>query len=163
MIKENLPPRKPKPLLDKDGNPVISQYGHVISARLTDEDKKAINELVAKGYTKTAICDELGVSERRLNTYLKEPKHAEAIALTYLVQEQARKTDALLELLKTQTEIIAKLESRVSHIQTEVLQTKKAAARNRIGREKAERNSRAQRQELTRLKQQIWKRTGKHP
>lgn len=154
------PQQKPKPLLDKNGKPIINQYGHVVSARLTDEEKLAINHLVAKGYSNLAVCAELNISERRLVTYLKEPKVAAAIATTNAIREQAHKLNSLIELLTEQTRIIARMEKRLSDVQTELQQTKKAAARSRIGREKAERTSRSQRQELTKLKQQLWKRTG---
>lgn len=161
MESRNPPPQKPKPLIGKDGQPVINQYGHVVSAQLTDEDKAAIDKLVRQGYSKKAICKELAVSERRLLTYLKEPKVAQAIALTYLVEEQANTSKTILELITAQTEIIAKMERRLSDLQTEVQLVKKAAARITIGREKAERTARSQRQELTRLRKLIWKRTGK--
>ena len=148
-------------MLDKNGNPVINQFGHVVSARLTKEDEQAINTLAAKGYSRKAICAELNLSERRVITHLNKPKVAEAIALEYLVEIQNEKIDALTHLVASLVAINVKMESRISNMQTELQRTKHLAMRNRIGREKSERQSRSQRQELTRLKDQLWKRTGK--
>ncbi|MEV4934132.1 hypothetical protein [Sphingobium sp. LSP13-1-1.1] len=155
------PPKKPKLLLDDKGNVILNKFGHPVTAELTEEDKANINELASKGYTKRAIASELGVSLVRLTNYLKEPAVANAIALMAYTVEVAAHNQKMEEAINVLVDIVAKLESRVSDLQTEVRQTKKAAARSRIGREKAERTSRSQRQELTKLRNQLWKRTGR--
>jgi predicted transcriptional regulator len=157
------PPKKPKLLYDKEGNVILNKFGHPVTAELTSEDKENINKLASKGYSKRAIADELGVSLTRLTNYLKEPAIANAIALMAYVEETAAHNKKMEAAMMDMLSIITKLESRVSNIQTELQQTKKAAARNRIGREKAERTSRSQRQQLTQLKKQLWKRTGLKP
>lgn len=157
---ENKPPQKPKPMLDKNGNPKINQWGKVVSARLTEEEKEQITALVAKGYTKRAICEELNITDRRLSHFLNEPKVAEAIALQAYTVEVAAHNKRVEELLTGLTDLITHMEKRLTVVQEELRQVKVACRRNQIGREKLEREKRSQRKALNDLKKKYWKRTG---
>jgi hypothetical protein len=154
-------PRKPKPLLDKEGNPVINQFGHVVSARLTSEDKAAIDELVAKGTSRNEICKTLNIADRRLKTYLNDTKSVERIERLQYVSMIAEHVAATESYMEQMLALVFKLEHRVTELTAQVKQTKVATRRTNIGREKAEKDRRSQRQELIRLKNQMWKRTGK--
>ena len=160
-MSKNKPPQKPKPMLDKNGNPIVNQFGFVVSARLTKEDEDQITELAAKGYTRKAICDELGLSDRRVSHFLNKPKTAEAIALmayTVTIAEHNRKVE---ELLSGFTDALARMEKRLTDVQSELKMIKAACGRNKIGRETLEREKRSQRKELNQLRKNYWKRTGR--
>jgi hypothetical protein len=161
METKNPPPKKPKPLLDKDGNPVVNKFGHITTAPLTKEEKQAIDELAAKGTTRKAICEQVGVSYTRLKNYLEEPARAQAIALMAYTQTVAQDSKETKELIARLLDIIMQMESRVSDIQTELRQVKKAAQRQKLGRAQAEKESRSQRQQINELKRYIHKRTGR--
>lgn len=163
MTDRNPPPRKPKLLLDENGNPVINKFGYATTAPLTREDEQAIDALAAKGYTKKAICEEIGVSQTRLKNYLEEPKKAQAIALVAYTQTVGTHNEKMEGLIANLVETLAQMEKRLTDVQNELKQVKAACGRNKIGREKLERSKRSQRQELTRLKHQLHMRTGRKP
>lgn len=151
---------KPNLLLDKNGNPVVNQFGHAVSARLTDEQKADIDRLKASGKTDKAIKAELGITQARLKTHLNAKGVAERTALlamtTTLTQNAERQNALMSDLL----DVVAKMESRLSAVQTEVKALQLSCNRMKIGREKAEKERRSQRKELKRLKDILHKRTG---
>jgi len=162
-MNKDTPPQKPerKYLTDADGNTVVSKYGHAITAKLTDEDKANIDKLKANGTSNRAICKELAITDSRLVTYLRERETAERIMAMTMTTELPGKLTNINALLVDLVNVVAKMEVRMSDVQTELKETKKLAYRQKQGRAKAERELRSQRTELRRVRDALWKVTGK--
>lgn len=155
------PPQKPKPLLDKDGNPVVNQFGSIVSAPLTDEQKADIEKLLVSGKPKRAIMAELGVSKARLNTYLETRGVSDRIAMLSYTTVVAERTETLMTLVVDLVNVMERMETRLSELQTQSKMIYKACMRQKIGREKAEKEARSQKAEIRKLKDYIHQRTGK--
>ncbi|OJY60944.1 MAG: hypothetical protein BGP16_00965 [Sphingobium sp. 66-54] len=155
--------KKPAPLLDKNGKPVINQYGHVVSARITPEQEPVIDKMFAEGKSKRAICDELNITDRRLNTYLEEKNKPEKLAALSLTTYVATQLPVLIETVGELLTAFKELETRVCQLQTEVKMVRQAQRRNQIGREKLEREKRTTKKQLSDLRRRYWQRTGQKP
>ena len=152
-----------KALRNKDGMIVVNRFGHITAANLTDDDKALIDKLVAEGKPKTHIVTEVRTTIKRLNEYLEKKGTSDRIATYQIMNVVGPQLQALTETNAALLDIIKKMESRLSQVQTELRNVEAKTARLQIGRQRVERQRRSQRQEINSLRQQYWKRTGQKP
>jgi len=148
---------------NKDGMIVVNRFGHITAANLTDDDKALIDKLVAEGKPKTHIVTEVRTTIKRLNEYLEKKGTSDRIATYQIMNVVGPQLQALTETNAALLDIIKKMESRLSQVQTELRNVEAKTARLQIGRQRVERQRRSQRQEINSLRQQYWKRTGQKP
>ena len=150
-------------LRNKDGMIVVNRFGHITAAHLTDDDKALIDKLVAEGKPKTEIVTRARTTIKRLNEYLDKKGTSERIATYQMMNVIAPQLQALTETNAALLDIVKKMESRLSQTQSELKQLQQHTRRLQIGRSKAEKQRRSQREEINSLRRQFWKRTGQKP
>ncbi|KTE19892.1 MULTISPECIES: hypothetical protein [unclassified Sphingopyxis] len=147
-------------VLDKEGNPVINQFGHAITPELTKNEITYVEQELAKGRSVRGLAIELETTETRIKQ-IRDNKDSHTRMMDYQKSVLIpAKLDTLIEFVLKQSEQIDELSKSLSKLVTEQGRVRKALYLKQIGEAKLRTDNRNLKNERDELRKLLHKKTG---